>query len=124
MARSIGTATHNMLTNPTDAEDVLAKTPLAFHIRRLRQWYDAGGLTLAQLADLAGVSYWVLQEYESRRSLPRTVEVALCIALALEVPVETLIDPRRIEQMRTAIAERRSGEKPRQPSRRRRVYAT
>lgn len=113
-----------MSINTTTANDAPVGTPLAFHIRRLRQWYDAAGLSQAELADLAGISYWVLQEYETRRALPRTVEVALSLALALEVPLEELIDPLRVERIRAAIAKRRRDELPVRPTRRRRVYAT
>lgn len=113
-----------MSNNNTTTNDARIGTPLAFHIRRLRQWYEAAGLSQAELAELAGISYWVLQEYETRRALPRTVEVVLSLALALEVPFEELIDPLRVKQLRAAIAKRRRDDNRVRQTRRRRVYAT
>lgn len=85
-----------------------AEGPLALHIRRLRQWYGEEGLSQAELAELAGLSLRHVRRYESSRSLPLGLEALLSIALVLKVPLESLIDPRRIERLNQAIEQRRN----------------
>src|SRR4051812_14959368 len=81
--------------------------PLALHIRDRRQWYGEDGLTQDQLAKLAGITSALLGSYESRRELPETLRVLLAIALALEIPLQSLIDPRHFEELRQEVDQRR-----------------
>ena len=89
--------------------------PLTLHIRRLRQWYGEEGLTQAELAALAGISPRLLRSLESCRSLPQSVDALLRVAIALRLPVESLVDPRHVERLRRAIDRRRSPEKDASP---------
>lgn len=94
-------------TNQTAARQSQS-SPLALHIRSLRQWYGATGLEQAELAELAGISRQTLSRYESSRVLPPALESLLAVALALEVPPERLIDPRQLARLKAQVEERRS----------------
>ncbi|MFA5127779.1 MAG: helix-turn-helix transcriptional regulator [Patescibacteria group bacterium] len=83
------------------------RSPLALHIRRLRQWYGETGIEQQDLAQIAGVSDRQLRVYERGRALPQSIEFLLSIALALGVPMEWLINPNRLEKIRQQIDERR-----------------
>lgn len=97
--------------NSSEWEGTLAaEGSLALHIRRLRQWYGEEGLSQTELAEFAGLSLRQLQRYESSRSLPLVLEAILAIALVLKVPIERLIDPRRIERLNQAIEQRRAAQ--------------
>ena len=82
--------------------------PLAFHIRRLRQWQGEAGLSQEELAQLTGVSARSLSRYENSRVLPRPVEMLLALSLALDVPLTSLIDPRVLAKVQSQIEARRS----------------
>jgi|SRR5579883_1689357 len=81
--------------------------PLALHIRDRRQWYGDRGLTQQELAKLAGITQSLLGSYESRHDLPEALRSLLALALALELPLQSLIDPRHFEELRDEIDERR-----------------
>lgn len=81
--------------------------PLAFHIRSLRQWHGTHGLSQEKLAALAGVSGRTVSFYESRPAVPQSLANLLSIALALNVPVERLIDPRQLNELRSEVDQRR-----------------
>lgn len=85
-------------------------SPLALHIRSLRQWYGPHGLEQAQLAELAGISRRILSQYESSRELPRSLECLLAVALALEVSPEALVDPRHLSRLKAQISGRRAAQ--------------
>jgi len=87
-----------------------AQGPLALHIRSLRQWYGKVGLSQAELAGLAGLSPRHLRRYESSRALPFILEALLSIALVLKVPLESLIDPERLERLKQAVEARRTAQ--------------
>lgn len=96
-----------MITTDNQERPEPPAAPLALHIRRLRQWYGDTGLSQAELARLAGLTPRQVRSYESCRTLPAAVEAVLKLALALRVPVEGLFDPRRVEELRSAIEEAR-----------------
>ena len=104
-----------MKTIKQQRESSTDKGPLALHIRRLRQWYGDHGISQADLAELAGISPRLLRAYEDSRRLPPVVELLLRIALAMEVPMETLIDPRLIERIARPITGRRDEINQRRP---------
>lgn len=81
--------------------------PLALHIRRVREWYGTRGMTQEELAYVAGLSPRVLRKYESARTIPPIFRTMVLLALALEVPVEHLVEPRELEEMRLAVGIRR-----------------
>lgn len=103
-------------TNPDEGDRDVIKgesaanvtAPLSLHIRRLRQWYGDQGLSQEALAHLSGVSLRSVRRYESCRALPPVLEALLSLTLVLKVPLETLIDPRLIEELRQVIDVRRS----------------
>lgn len=83
-----------------------ARSPLAFHLRRLRQWHGDKGLMQAELAYLSGVSLRFLRGYEGARKLPRNIKALIALSLALEVPIEELIAPQLTDALRGGVAER------------------
>lgn len=85
-----------------------ATSPLALHIRSLRQWYGAQGLEQGDLAQIAGVSPRILRVYEASRELPRALECVLSVAYALDVSPEELVDPRRLSLLKAEVEERRT----------------
>ncbi|MFA5061651.1 MAG: helix-turn-helix transcriptional regulator [Patescibacteria group bacterium] len=87
--------------------DEIDTSPLGFHIRRLRQWYGEGGLSQRELADLADVSPRQLRMYESCRMLPEPISFLLSLALALRVPLESLINETVVNRLRAEIERRR-----------------
>lgn len=66
---------------------------LVFHIRRLRQWFEDRPLSQGELAERSGVPARTLRTLEQRRSLPKAIEMMLRISIALNVPLDKLIDP-------------------------------
>ena len=86
----------------------LRRGSLAFHIRRLRQWHGVVGLSQRDLAELAGFSSKQVQLYESTRYLPQPIAFLLAVSIALRVPVEWLIAPEHLKQLRANIEERRT----------------
>lgn len=80
--------------------------PLALHIRARRQWYGETGLTQDQLAKLAGITPTLLGSYETRRELPRGLQVLIAISVALELPLQALIDPRHFNDIRRQVQDR------------------
>src|SRR4051812_3311149 len=82
-----------------------AAAPLVFHIRRRRQWHAEHGLSQAELAELTGLSLRHIRRYETCRALPRVLDALLTIAIALQVPLETLIDPRQVERLSQIVEE-------------------
>ena len=97
-----------MITTKEDSEnDCKSDRPLAFHIRRLRQWYCKRALTQKDLADLAGINVRSAYQLETTRELPPAVQNLLSIALALQIPAEALVSPNIIEELNKQISERR-----------------
>ena len=80
---------------------------LAFHIRRFRQWYGEKSLEQDELAKLTGVSKRQLRRYESCRELPPGLSTLLSIAIALEQPLESIIAPDIIDEIRADVEARR-----------------
>ena len=80
---------------------------LVLHVRRLRQWYGERGLAQEELAKVAGVSPRLVRSYESCRTLPGCLASLLAIALALQVPIEGLVDPRVTHRLREQVDKRR-----------------
>jgi transcriptional regulator with XRE-family HTH domain len=60
----------------------------------LRQWRDRRGLTLHQLAELAGVNYVTITRIENERMSP-TVAMLEKLAAALEISVRELFPVER-----------------------------
>lgn len=87
---------------------VPAQQPLAFHIRRLRQWYGTEGLTQEELAAIAGVSKRTVEEYERYTTLPPQVAVFVAITLALGQPFNRVIAPAIFEKLSKEIEARRA----------------
>jgi transcriptional regulator with XRE-family HTH domain len=81
---------------------------LALHIRRLRQFYGTEGITQTQLAHVVGLSGRRLHDYETCRALPHTVKVLVSISCGLNVPLEELIDPRHLAEIRSEVEVRRA----------------
>lgn len=96
-----------MTTIKHDGLDALASTPLALHIRALRQWSGEHGLEQAELAELAGVSRHALHRLENCRQLPVVVETLFAVAYALGVELEELLDPRVRQRIASEVASRR-----------------
>lgn len=96
-----------MTTNYDAALESKGSAPLALHIRRLRQFYEGQGLTQMELARVVGISNCRLNIHEHRRTLPHTVKVLVSLAVALQVPMEGLIDPRHLTRIRVEVEERR-----------------
>ena len=83
------------------------EVPLALHIRRVREWYGTRGMTQEELAYVAGVSPRAIRKYESTRTIPPIFRAMLLLALAMEVPVEHLVEPQQLDEMRLAVGVRR-----------------
>ena len=60
-----------------------------------------------ELAQLVGISNCRLNIHEHRRTLPQMVRVLVALAIALDVSIEGLIDPRHLEQIRVEVEGRR-----------------
>lgn len=59
-----------------------------------------------ELAFLSGVSVRLIRKYEAARELPRAIEALVAMSLVLDVPLDQLIAPDLINNVRSAIAER------------------
>jgi hypothetical protein len=92
-----------MNTTNKHASNIATASSLAFHIRRRRHFHGDRRLSQAELAAVAGVCPRVLRSYERTKSLPRSVRNILTIALALEIPVEELIAPSLLAEMRRTV---------------------
>jgi transcriptional regulator with XRE-family HTH domain len=88
-------------------EDAPTK-PVALHVRRRRQWYGAKPLSQTELASLSGVSERHIRRLEDATRLPRPVEILLRLAIALDVSLEALIDPRHVNPLTREIELRRA----------------
>ena len=95
------------MTNDNEPTDTNRMEPLAWHIRRLRRWYGERGLSQGQLADLAGISPRALRDYEVATELPHTILNLLRLAIAFRVPLEDLIAPDLLDELRADIEARR-----------------
>jgi transcriptional regulator with XRE-family HTH domain len=86
---------------PTDDGEI--RRSLALHVRRMRQWYERRPLTQDELAKLSGLSPRQLRWYEGTTELPSAVRALLRIAVALKVPMQSLLAPsvvgKEIEQV-------------------------
>jgi transcriptional regulator with XRE-family HTH domain len=96
-----------MQQSTTQEPDPVEWGPLVFELRQLRLYARDAGLSQAELASIAGISPRLLRSYETCRALPASVKALLCLAVALKVPFEWLIEPRLLESMRAAIDARR-----------------
>lgn len=65
-------------------------------------------MTQDELAAVAAVSPPLIYKYERARELPQSVEALLRIALALQVSIEQLIDPKVIARLRAGVEGRRT----------------
>jgi len=101
-----------MKTTSKQTSDPVNWGPLVLHIRRLRQWYGDSGISQKELANVSGIPTRAIAKYESCRDLPRILSYILRISLALKVPVEWLIDPRVVNQIRTSVERRRATYEP------------
>ncbi|MFA5061539.1 MAG: helix-turn-helix transcriptional regulator [Patescibacteria group bacterium] len=97
-----------MDTTNDQERDLEQSGSLVFHIRRLRQWHGESGLSQTELAELAGVSERQLRLYECSRYLPLSVQFMFAVAIALQVPMERLIDPEYFENLKRDINRRRA----------------
>lgn len=84
------------------------RRPLVFRLRQMREWAERDGLTQADLALIAGISARALRAYEAHRALPRSVSVLLRLAMALRVPVEFLIAPKLLTELRAPLETHRA----------------
>jgi DNA-binding XRE family transcriptional regulator len=82
--------------------------PLAFHVRRYRQWHGETGISQTELARVAGVSRRFLVEIESARHLQLSLEAMLRVAQALGHPIEELVAPQQLAEIRQSVEERRA----------------
>lgn len=92
---------------PTASPPVDARPPskrwLAFHIRRLRQWFGSRGISQTELANRAGIPSQRLRSLESTRALPTQVESLVRVAISLGTTVDHLIDTRHVARLRRNI---------------------
>src|SRR5437899_9369 len=84
------------------------ESSLAFHVRRSRQWYGHNGISQHDLALIAGVAQSSVRYAESTDSIPRNVEVLLSVAAALHCPLEEIVAPHRLAEIREAVEKRRA----------------
>lgn len=93
----------------TDREqDVQAEEKrLVSHVRRLRLRYRTGLLSQADLAQIVGLSPRQVRLYERCRTLPAALDAFLSLAIALEVSIDELVEPRVIAERVCAVEERR-----------------
>lgn len=82
--------------------------PLVLQIRRFRQWYRARSLTQDELAELAGITRRQLQDLENTKTLQRSIETLVRIALALEQPIDQLLEAELLAGYREDINSRRA----------------
>jgi transcriptional regulator with XRE-family HTH domain len=81
---------------------------LAFHVRRNRQWYGQHGISQHDLAMIAGVSQSFLRRAESGHTLQPSMEAMLRVSLALRRPIEDLVAPGRLREIREGVERRRA----------------
>ena len=86
----------------------LSPQPPALRIRFLRSLYGERGLTIAELADLAGVPRQMLIELESATRLRSSHEALIRIAFALQVPLDELFDAEHLRRVRSQVATHRA----------------
>lgn len=80
---------------------------LALHVRRHRQRYRDRQLGQEDLALLTGLSGRQIRSFEKCRRLPAIIDTLLRVAIALEIPLESLIAPSLIAERTRAIEARR-----------------
>jgi len=97
-----------MLSNPSQENQPEKPAPLAFHIRRLRQWYGTEGLTQEELAAIAGVHPRTVEFYERTTTMPAAVSSFLAIMLALRQTSEIVVAPHLLDKLRRDIEARRA----------------
>ena len=95
--------------NSYGKEDSGDGAPIALHLRRRRQWYGARPLSQAELAALSGVSERHIRRLESATKLPKPVEMLVRFAIAFDVSLEALIDPRHVRRLQRDVEHRRAG---------------
>lgn len=97
-----------MLLKPFHENSAERPTPLAFHIRRLRQWYGSEGLTQKELAAIAGVHLRTVEFYERTTKLPAAVNSFLAIMIALRQTSEIVVAPHLLDSLHRDIEARRT----------------
>ena len=97
-----------MLSNPLHENQPGPHAPLAFHTRRLRQWYGIEGLTQERLAAIAGVSRRTVEFYERTTRMPAAVSSFLAIMIALRQTSERVVAPHLLDSLRRDIEARRA----------------
>lgn len=97
-----------MLSKPLHENQPGGSAPLAFHVRRLRQWYGTEGLTQEELAAIAGVHPRTVEFYERTTAIPAAVSSFLAIMIALRHTSEIVVAPHLLDKMRRDIEARRT----------------
>ena len=97
-----------MLSQPLPENQPGHSAPLAFHVRRLRQWYGPEGLTQEELAAIAGVHLRTVEFYERTTTMPASVGAFLAIMAALRQTSEIVVAPHMLDKMRRDIEARRT----------------
>jgi len=82
--------------------------PIAFHLRRCRQWYGPHGISQLDLARIAGVSDRVIWHAEKSCELQPSIEAMLRIAAAIGRPLEELVAPKKLQAIRKDVEKRRA----------------
>ncbi len=97
-----------MLSKPFHENQPEQPAPLAFHVRRLRQWYGTEGLTQEELAAIAGVHLRTVEFYERATAMPSSVTAFLAIMIALRQTSEIVVAPHQLDKLRRDIEARRA----------------
>ena len=97
-----------MLSKQLPENQPECSAPLAFHVRRLRQWYGTEGLTQEELAAIAGVHPKTVAFYEHTTAMPAAVRAFLAIMIALRQTSERVVAPHLLDKLRRDIEARRT----------------
>lgn len=88
-------------------EETFASDPFLFPVRTLRQQYGENGLSQEELASIAGISTRTLRDLEDGRANPN-LESTIRLSIALDVPIDDLLDQDWISHLRGDIESRRA----------------
>lgn len=99
---------HGYGLDPSSRPHDALEGSFAYHLRRHREAYGKHGLSQRALAMLAHVSRSVVVKLEETTVFQSSVDSLLRVALALRLPIETLISPLRIAALEKEIERRRS----------------
>ncbi len=88
-------------------EETFASDLALFPVRTLRQQYGENGLSQEELANIAGIAVRTLRDIEEGRTNP-SLESTIRLSIALDIPIDDLLDQDWITHLRGEIESRRA----------------